>query len=118
MTEPTEKDLIATANRLRRESEHTLDELTIARLRAARLNAIAASRRSRYRFWGFAGGAAAAGLALAIAGTVWLKAPSELPAAPANDATLADLDLLTTESPDFYGNLEFYRWLASQSDAS
>lgn len=117
MTEPNDRDLLDAAARLRRESEHALDELTIARLRAARLNA-AAHALGRRHFWTFAGGVAAAGFALAIAGVLWLRAPSELPAAPPNEAALADLELLDTDSPEFYGNLEFYEWLTSQSGAS
>lgn len=115
MTEFTEENLRNTASRLRREAEGRLDELTIGRLRALRLNAVAAAPAGR-RFWGIAGAVAAAGMTLAIAGLLWLKSPSEPPpAAPTSEASLADLDLLTTENPDFYGNLDFYRWLESQS---
>lgn len=117
MTEPTEDKLLDAAAQLRRESERGLDELTIARLRAARLNA-AAHSPGRRRFWAFAGGVATAGMAFALAGVIWLRAPSELPDAPSTEPVLADLELLATDSPEFYGNLEFYEWLASQSDAS
>lgn len=116
MTEFTEENLRNTASRLRREAEGRFDELTIARLRAIRLKAVAAAP-ARRRSWGIAGAVAAAGMTLAIAGLLWLKSPSEPPAAPAGEASVADIDLLTTENPDFYGNLDFYRWLASQSDA-
>ena len=117
MTEPTENKLLDNANRLRQESERALDELTIARLRAARLNAVARVS-GRHRWWGLAGGMATASVALAIAGALWLRAPSELPMVSTAEPTVADLDLLATESPEFYRNLEFYRWLACQSDAS
>ena len=117
MTEPTDKQLLDAAARLRHESERALDELTIARLRAARLNA-AARALGRLRFWTFAGGVAAAGMALALAGVIWLRAPSDLPDAQPTEPALADLELLVTDSPEFYGNLEFYEWLASQSGAS
>jgi hypothetical protein len=115
VTEFTEENLRNAASRLRRKAEEQLDEFTIARLRALRLNAVAAAP-ARRRFWGIAGAVAAAGMTLAIAGLLWLKSPSEpAPAAPVSEASLTDLDLLTTENPDFYGNLDFYRWLASQS---
>lgn len=117
MTEPTEKDLLQAAGRLLRQSEHELDELTSARLRAARLGALEAKARERLS-WPLSGGAVAAGLALALAGVLWLRAPSELPVPPGTDTTVADLDLLAIESPEFYTELEFYRWLASQPDAS
>jgi hypothetical protein len=117
MTEPSENNLIEAAHRLRRESERALDELTIARLRAARLNAIATVPR-RFRGWGVFSGVATAGLALAVAGLIWFQTPSEKPLGPDSGPTLADLDLLTTETPEFYSNLEFYQWLASQSDSS
>lgn len=116
MTEFNEKDLLQAARKLRQERERALDELTIARLRAARLNAVA-TKHHRARFWGIAGGIAATGFALALAGVVWLRGPADIPATPVSEPTLADLDLLSTESPEFYGNLDFYRWLASQSDS-
>jgi ferric-dicitrate binding protein FerR (iron transport regulator) len=117
VTEPTDKQLLDATARLRHESERALDELTIARLRAARLNA-AAHSPGRRRFWTLAGGVAAAGMALALAGVIWLRVPSELPNAQPTEPPLADLELLATDSPDFYGNLDFYEWLASQSGAS
>lgn len=117
MTELRDKDLLEAATRLRRESEHALDELTVARLRAVRLNVMAA-KHGRRRFWGLAGGIAATAFALALAGLIWLKTPSEPAVAPPSEPSLADLELLSTESPEFYGNLEFYRWLESQSGAS
>lgn len=113
----TERDIIDAAERLRQRRERALDELTIARLRASRLNALEA-RAGRRRFWRLAGGAATAGLALSLAGIVWLQAPPELSIPQSIETTVADLDLLATESPEFYTDLEFYRWLASQSDAS
>lgn len=113
----TERDIIDAADRLRQRRERALDELAIARLRASRLNALEAIP-SRRRFWRLAGGAATAGLALSLAGIVWFQAPSELSIPQGTETTVADLDLLATESPEFYTDLEFYRWLASQSDAS
>ena len=117
MTEADDKSLLEAAKRLRGERERALDELTVARLRSLRLNAVAASP-DRRRFWRFVGGITAAGVALALAGVLWFRTPTEPVAPPVSDATLADLDLLSTESPEFYSDLEFYRWLATQSDSS
>lgn len=121
MTKPadqhSERRLTDAAIRLRREHERTLDELTVARLRAIRLNATA-TPGGRNPLRRIAAGAVAAALVLALAGVIWLKIPSELPARPTSEPSVADLDLLETESPDFYNNLEFYTWLASQPDAS
>lgn len=118
MSEPTEKDLREAAVRLLREHERNLDELTVARLRAARRRALAMQPGRRRPGLGVAGGLVAAGLAFGVAGVVWLQTPSELPLPAPVEASGADLDLLVSESPDFYSDLEFYRWLASQTDAS
>lgn len=115
MTESSEKDLLQAARRLLRESEHELDELTSARLRAARLRALDAKRGGFA--WRLSGGFVAAGLALSLAGVLWLRAPVDVAAPPANESTVADIDLLATENPEFYSDLEFFRWLADQPDA-
>ena len=117
MTGPTEKDLLQSADRLLRQSERELDELTAAKLRAARLRALE-TRPRHGLLWRLTGGFAAAGLALGLAAVMWFQAPSDTAAPRASEAAVADLDLLTTESPDFYSELEFYRWLAGDSDAS
>ena len=116
MNDSKHDDLHEAARRLLRHQEQSLDELTVARLRAARRRALAEEPRRR-RTFAFAGGLVAAGMAFALAGVVWLRAPSDLPP-PAEEASVADLDLLETESPEFYSDLEFYRWLATQSDAT
>jgi hypothetical protein len=122
MTRPTERDvtterrIIEAADRLRQEHAGALDELTIARLRAARLKALEA-RRGR-RLWQFAGGVATAGLALSLAGVMWFRPPPEPSMPQTSGAPVIDLELLALEGPEFYTDLEFYRWLASQADAS
>src|SRR5690606_37779717 len=118
MSEPTEKDLREADVRLLREHERNLDVLTVARLRAARRRALAMQPGRRRPGLCVAGGLVVAGLAFAVAGVVWLQTPSELPLPAPVEASGADLDLLVSESPDFYSDLEFYRWLASQTDAS
>ena len=116
MTTPSEKELLDATQRLRQQSEHELDEFTVARLRAARLRALSASPQARFT-WRLAGGFVAAGLALAVAGVMWFQTPGDFVAPPLEPA-MADLDLLTSENPDFYAELEFYSWLARAPDAS
>lgn len=117
MTAPSDNDLREAVGRMLRESEHRLDELSIARLRAARRRALAATPRTRIP-WRLAAGLAAGGLVLGLAGLVWFQTSPEPPIAATAETTVADIDLLATESPDFYSDLEFYRWLASRPDAS
>jgi ferric-dicitrate binding protein FerR (iron transport regulator) len=114
MTE--ERDLLQAASRLHRQAEQQLDQLTVARLRAARKRALDASPRPRFA-WLLSGGLATAAVAAAVAGMVWFQLPSDS-LAPV-EPVVADVDILTTaESPEFYGELEFYDWLASKADAS
>lgn len=115
MKESSERDLLKAARRLLRESEHELDELTRAKLRAARLRALDAKPRSAV--WRMGAGLVAAGLVVSLAGALWLRAPLDVAAPPASESTVADIDLLVTENPEFYSDLEFYRWLADQPDA-
>lgn len=115
MTTPNDKDLLDATQRLLQQSERELDELTVARLRAARLRALSTAIRPRSA-WRLTGGFVAAGFALAIAGVMWFQTPADFIAPPLEPAA-ADLDLLTSENPDFYTELEFYSWLA-RADAS
>jgi hypothetical protein len=87
-----------------------LDELTVARLGAARRQALAAgSHRVR---WLAAGGIAATAV---TAGLVALLLLTPAASPPANG--LEQLDLLVDAELDVYDNLEFYRWLAEQQRA-
>jgi len=86
-----------------------LDELTVARLRAARRQALdAGPRRMR---WLAAGGLAAA----TVAGLVALLLLTPAASPPANG--LEQLELLADADIEVYDNLEFYRWLAEQRRA-
>jgi hypothetical protein len=87
-----------------------IDELSLARLHAARRRALAVRPR---RVWLLAGGVAAGALAAALAVFVVL-APPATPPAPG----LEQIDLLTTADLDVYRDLEFYHWLADNGDAS
>jgi hypothetical protein len=110
MTDHRDKEFL---NRIRTEldrSSGTLDELTIARLRAARHRALEAvpSRRR----WFLAGGIAAA---TALSGVIALLVitPATTPLATG----LEQIELLADADPDLYKELEFYRWLAERQHA-
>jgi len=86
-----------------------LDELTLARLRAARGHALAARPR---RHWLLAGGLVAGALAAGLAAFL-LLAPPATPPVPG----LEQIDLLSAADLDLYKDLEFYHWLADNGDA-
>lgn len=98
------------------ELEGDLDELSSAKLRAARLRAVEhAGRQSRpWRLWL---PAAATAMLLVVVTSVWLQRPVELaPAVPA--VAFEDMELLAgPEELEFYESLEFVTWLAEQSEA-
>lgn len=106
--------------RARRELDglaHDLDELTVARLRAARRRAL---DRPRAWSWGW-NGVAAAGLATAalavvlVAGHLWLN---QTPA-PLVVVGLEDLEMLSArEQPEFFSELDFYDWLAHRRNGT
>ena len=88
---------------------------TVTRLHSARKRAIATHRQRRkpwINVW-MPAGAVAAGLAVMVAAFMWFTVPNSLP-----PAGIEDLELLAAhESIEFYSNLDFYDWLATQSDA-
>lgn len=90
-----------------------LDDLTLTRLRSARRRALDAAARPRR-------GLMIAGLATVTLSAALVVVQMLTPAAitlPA--AGLEQFDLLSeNEGLDLYGDLEFYRWLAAQADAS
>lgn len=120
MTDDPNRKLETQARRLLDETAQNLDADTLARLRAARARAWRRAEHEpgapapRRRGWLAVGGAALAGLVLALAGTLWLAAPGGAPPAGLEDAEL----LASKESPEFYAELEFYQWLASRADAT
>jgi hypothetical protein len=91
-----------------------LDDLTVARLRAARKRALAAAdekkHAARWLPWSMA---AAAVLVLTLGITLQLRAPENIIAAAPEDVDV----LLVKDSPDFTDELEFYRWLEEEQDA-
>jgi hypothetical protein len=117
MMNPDDDKLIAHARRTLDAAADGLDELTRARLRAARLRALDADARPDRRWWIGLGSAVTAGLvALAVGGVLWLRAPQ--PPAPLAIAGVDDLELLLrADSPEFFKELEFYLWLSERNDA-
>ena len=96
-----------------------LDSMTTARLRAARLRALAAAdaRRARFASWLPLSSAIAATLvAVTVATLLWSGAPEPLTMTAATE----DAEwLLVKENPELFNDqLEFYDWLADNSDAS
>ena len=93
-------------------STEELGDGVLRRLRVARHHALKtpASRAA----WAWASGLAAASVA-ALAVTLWLTQPSTTDPLP----DLNDIEVLgTAESLDFYGDLEFYSWLAERESAT
>lgn len=123
MSDIEEKRLTEAVRRVLDEAAGKLDDITLKQLGAARERALVAARigvrapRPRRAGWLWPLGAAvSASLVAAIGAWLWLATP----AAPGRAlvANLDDLELLTTvEAPDFYADLEFYTWLASQPHA-
>lgn len=121
MTDRKEKHFLDEARRILKVAEQELDAATLSRLRAARARTLdPITPRDDARAWRPAwllpvGGFAAAGVVLAVAGMLWFTTPS------GNGVSLSgieNLDLLTAvDNPEFYADLDFYRWLASQNHA-
>ncbi len=106
----TERDEQAFLNQVRQQLDRqadALDELTLARLRAARARALEqVPGRARRRAWLPAAGMAVAA-ALVAAVLLW-------PSAPRLPAGADDLDLLAAgEDLELSEELEFYDWLDS-----
>jgi len=105
--------------RLLDDAANDLDADTLARLRAARARAwqraeVEPGFRRQRRGWLAVGGLAVAGLALAVAGTLWTVTPRGTPLGGIEDAEL----LASKESPEFYAEIDFYQWLAQRNDGS
>jgi hypothetical protein len=98
----------------RNELEHgaqTLDALTVARLRAARLRALAAQpSHSAWLDW-----RPLAGVSLVLALVVGLVRLQEYASVP-SEYEAAEVMSAVDEGFEFYENLEFYEWLEAQGD--
>jgi len=114
----TDDGFVSATKRVLDEAGKNLDAATLARLRAARRQAIKKGLHRPVRarpVWLLpVGGLVTAGVVLAVAALLWFNAPSPNPV----QANLGDLDLLTAhESPDFFADLDFYDWLDRNADA-
>jgi len=110
MTEDHDRKLL---NHVRGEldrSTESLDELTVARLRAARRRAVA--QQPARRRWVLAGGIAAATVTSAVVALLVFT-----PATTPLTTGLEPIDMLTEADPEFYRELEFYQWLAERERA-
>ncbi|OGI54330.1 MAG: hypothetical protein A3E57_01215 [Candidatus Muproteobacteria bacterium RIFCSPHIGHO2_12_FULL_60_33] len=114
----TEEKFLKDAKRALDAAEKHLDAGTVARLRAARREAIeqglSKPARARPGWLLPVGGFATAGIVLAVAGLLWFSAPN----GNLMQASLGDIELLAAdEHPDFFTELEFYEWLEGSEDA-
>ena len=111
MTDDRESRFIAAAKAELERSAQQLDEQASARLRAARWRALEA--RPRRVAWLAAGGLATAALTATVVAFLLFT-----PAAPPV-AGFEQFDLLSeNDSLELYRELEFYRWLAENTDAA
>ncbi|MHB1143008.1 MAG: DUF3619 family protein [Sulfuricaulis sp.] len=114
----TEDKFLQDARRALDAAEQNLDAGTVARLRAARRQAIEQGphkpARARPGWLLPVGGFATAGIALAVAAVLWFSAPN----GNFMQAGVGDIELLTAqENPDFFTELEFYEWLEGNENA-
>jgi len=110
MSDKNEQEFLSRVRNELDTSTRDLDELTVARLRAARLGAL--DHAARRKNWFLAGGVGAATVAAAIMAVVVIT-PAINPAA----GHLDQIEMLADADLDVYDNLEFYRWLAEQRRA-
>lgn len=107
-----EQDFLAAVRKTLDAGGDTLDPTVCSRLARARLTAVekglACGRRRR--FWLVAPLTASLVVVLVVA-ALFFKTGTDL--RHPNGETVADLEIITsTETPDFYADLDFYQWLA------
>jgi len=108
----TEDKFLNAAKRALDEAEKNLDAGTVARLRAARREAIEQGLRRPSRVrpgWLLPlGGFATAAIVLSVAALLWFSTPNN-DLAPVG---MSDIELLTAhENPEFFADLDFLDWL-------
>jgi hypothetical protein len=106
-----------------RKSEDELDELTLARLRAARSRALDAMPQRRARYWVLPASAVAAVLlvvtAVMLSDTLQPGNGNTMVAPNGEVALVEDMEMLSSEaSIEFLQDLEFYEWLDSNVDST
>ena len=103
MTQQDEKEFVGQVKQHLDQQADQLDELTAARLKAARLNALEAAPRAR-KFWVPAFGTATAA-AVMLAVLLW-QTPSDIP------GPFEELDIIASgEDMELIEELDFYDWL-------
>ena len=108
----TEDKFLNAAKRALDDAEKNIDAGTVARLRAARREAIEQGLRRPARLrpgWLLPlGGFATAAIVFAVAGLLWFSAPNPNLLQP----NVSDIELLTAhENPEFFADLDFLDWL-------
>jgi len=108
----TEDKFLNAAKHALDDAEKNLDAGTVARLRAARREAIEQGlRRPSHMRPGWllpAGGFATATIVFAVAGLLWFSAPNLI----LLQVNVSDIELLTAhENPEFFADLDFLDWL-------
>lgn len=114
----TEDKFLKAAKRSLDDAEKNLDAGTVARLRAARREAIEQGLRRPSRLrpgWLLPlGGFATATIVFAVAGLLWFSTPNP----NLLQTNVSDIELLTAhENPEFFADLDFYDWLENDNDA-
>jgi len=118
MNTETENLVVEKARAVFRENVAALDAGTLARLRAARTQAVEQAQVPtafwRRPVWGVPLSAAAIVLAAVIGGLVWwnLNAQPKVPFAATNGEDMAIV--LSNDNLDMYADMDFYRWLQAQ----
>ena len=114
-----EKHFLEKARNLLNEGVENLDRQTCQCLENIRVGALRATEERRSGLfvplrWIMVGGFATATMAV-VAFFFWLStSPGNLPAKQAEDFEI----ITSQERIDFYQNLDFYRWLATEDDGS
>ncbi|BDV41873.1 hypothetical protein GURASL_07960 [Geotalea uraniireducens] len=114
-TRKSDERLIETITAHLDRSTETLDDEIARRLRQTRAGAVEAAGRQRlggsFR-WLTAGGVATAAI-LIVAGVLWMNSGRKVTTV----ANLDDMEIVTArEQIQFYEDLDFYRWLATQEN--
>lgn len=109
-----EDQLIKLSHRALDRRADQLNDIVVARLRAARLRAteVAARKNERPAWIKPVGGLVTATLVVGVAASLWVANPT-LPKQGIEDIEL----LASAESPEFYQDLDFYLWLEEQARA-
>lgn len=116
MTEDQEAAFLARVKNTLDESEGRIDDITAARLRTLRREAVAAHHERRRRpVWLLpVTGLATAATVAVLAVTLWSVPPASNEMLPLDDIAL----LSDTEALEFYADLDFYLWLENEQSAS